>query len=65
VLNLLSNAVKFTPPGGEITIKVGWTSSGGQYLSVKDSGPGIPARLRLELEAATMEVDQALHDRQA
>jgi two-component system, cell cycle sensor histidine kinase PleC len=42
VLNILSNAVKFTPPGGEITIKVGWTSSGGQYLSVKDTGPGIP-----------------------
>ncbi|KQP52633.1 ATPase [Methylobacterium sp. Leaf399] len=42
VLNLLSNAVKFTPPGGEITIKVGWTGSGGQYVSVKDTGPGIP-----------------------
>jgi two-component system cell cycle sensor histidine kinase PleC len=42
VLNVLSNAIKFTPPGGEITIKVGWTSSGGQYLSVKDTGPGIP-----------------------
>ncbi|TNC15719.1 HAMP domain-containing histidine kinase [Methylobacterium terricola] len=42
VLNVLSNAVKFTPPGGEITIKVGWTSSGGQYVSVKDTGPGIP-----------------------
>jgi two-component system, cell cycle sensor histidine kinase PleC len=42
VLNILSNAIKFTPPGGEITIKVGWTSSGGQYLSVKDTGPGIP-----------------------
>jgi two-component system cell cycle sensor histidine kinase PleC len=42
VLNLLSNAIKFTPQGGEITIKVGWTSSGGQYLSIKDTGPGIP-----------------------
>jgi two-component system cell cycle sensor histidine kinase PleC len=42
VLNVLSNAIKFTPPAGEITIKVGWTSSGGQYLSVKDTGPGIP-----------------------
>jgi two-component system cell cycle sensor histidine kinase PleC len=42
VLNVLSNAIKFTPQGGEITIKVGWTSSGGQYLSIKDTGPGIP-----------------------
>ncbi|MBI3435537.1 MAG: sensor histidine kinase [Proteobacteria bacterium] len=41
-LNLLSNAIKFTPQGGEIRIKVGWTASGGQYLSVVDTGPGIP-----------------------
>ncbi len=41
-LNLLSNAVKFTPSGGTIAIKAGWTSSGGQYLSVTDTGPGIP-----------------------
>src|SRR5215472_9327979 len=42
VLNLLSNAIKFTPQGGEIWLKVGWTASGGQYLTVKDTGPGIP-----------------------
>ena len=42
VLNLLSNAVKFTPSGGKITIKVGWTAGGGQYVAVKDTGPGIP-----------------------
>lgn len=42
VLNLLSNAVKFTPKGGDIAVKVGWTASGGQYVSIKDNGPGIP-----------------------
>ena len=41
-LNLLSNAIKFTLEGGEIWLKVGRTSSGGQYMSVKDTGPGIP-----------------------
>lgn len=42
ILNLLSNAVKFTNAGGEVTFKVGWTAGGGQYLSIKDNGPGIP-----------------------
>ena len=42
-LNLLSNAVKFTSNGGEIRVRAGWTAGGGQYLSVRDNGPGIPA----------------------
>ncbi|HEU5444569.1 MAG TPA: HAMP domain-containing sensor histidine kinase [Pseudolabrys sp.] len=41
-LNLLSNAIKFTPQGGEVWLKIGWTASGGQYISVKDTGAGIP-----------------------
>jgi two-component system, cell cycle sensor histidine kinase PleC len=42
ILNLLSNAIKFTPQGGTIKIRSGWTASGGQYVAVRDSGPGIP-----------------------
>jgi two-component system cell cycle sensor histidine kinase PleC len=41
-LNLLSNAIKFTPQAGEVWLKAGWTASGGQYVSVKDTGAGIP-----------------------
>ena len=42
ILNLLSNALKFTSSEGEIQVKVGWTSFGGQYISVADTGTGIP-----------------------
>jgi two-component system, cell cycle sensor histidine kinase PleC len=42
-LNLLSNALKFTPKGGRITITVEASEDGGQLISVRDTGPGIPA----------------------
>ncbi|WP_045836091.1 HAMP domain-containing sensor histidine kinase [Hyphomicrobium sp. 99] len=41
-LNLLSNALKFTPKGGQITLMVGHTQDGGQFMTVADTGPGIP-----------------------
>ncbi len=43
-LNLISNAIKFTPERGVITLQTGVTRHGEQYLSVKDSGPGIPQK---------------------
>jgi len=42
VLNLLSNAVKFTPQSGKIVLTVGRSTDGGQFVSVRDNGPGIP-----------------------
>ncbi|MHA6692175.1 sensor histidine kinase [Devosia sp. A449] len=42
VLNLLSNAIKFTPQHGKIVLVVTRSGDGGQYVSVKDNGPGIP-----------------------
>ena len=42
VLNLLSNAIKFTPQHGKVILQVARSGDGGQLVSVKDNGPGIP-----------------------
>ena len=42
VLNLLSNAIKFTPQHGKVSLVVTRSGDGGQMVSVKDNGPGIP-----------------------
>ena len=42
LLNLLSNAIKFTPQQGKIQCVVNRSPDGGQMISVRDNGPGIP-----------------------
>jgi two-component system cell cycle sensor histidine kinase PleC len=42
VLNLLSNAIKFTPQSGKVALNVTRSADGGQMVSVRDNGPGIP-----------------------
>jgi two-component system cell cycle sensor histidine kinase PleC len=42
VLNLLSNAIKFTPQSGKVALMVTRSNDGGQLVSVRDNGPGIP-----------------------
>jgi signal transduction histidine kinase len=41
LLNLITNAVKFTPPGGRITVSVGFDHEDGLFVTVADTGIGI------------------------
>lgn len=42
ILNLMSNAIKFTPRSGRIVVSIANAEDGGQRMTVKDNGPGIP-----------------------
>jgi two-component system OmpR family sensor kinase len=42
VANLVDNAVRYTPAGGQVDLAVG-VCAGAPWVSVSDSGPGIPA----------------------
>ena len=42
LINLLSNAVKFTEAGGQITVECGPTGDSELFVSVTDTGVGIP-----------------------
>jgi two-component system cell cycle sensor histidine kinase PleC len=41
-LNLLTNAIKFTPQSGKVLFSIQRSVDGGQIISVRDNGPGIP-----------------------
>jgi two-component system phosphate regulon sensor histidine kinase PhoR len=43
LVNLLDNAVKFNQPGGEARIDAGTTPEGRVYISVSDTGSGMPS----------------------
>ncbi|MGW2859533.1 sensor histidine kinase [Streptomyces sp. NPDC001205] len=49
IANLLTNARTHTPPGTEVTLRIGETGAGARELSVTDTGPGIPAGLLPEV----------------
>jgi signal transduction histidine kinase len=57
-MNLLDNAIKYTPEGGKINVAC--ARSGGEYsLTVKDSGPGIPADAREKIFERFFRLDPA------
>lgn len=43
LINLVDNAIKYTPEGGTVSIKSGLRQTGEVYISVSDTGIGIPA----------------------
>jgi signal transduction histidine kinase len=57
-MNLLDNAIKYTPEGGKISVTC--QRAGGEYsLTVKDSGPGVPAEAREKIFERFFRLDPA------
>ena len=59
VLNILSNAVKFTPEGGKVTTTCGMTNDQA-WISIGDSGPGIPPNKRDEVFEPFVQLGRSL-----
>lgn len=45
IRNLVDNAIRYTPPGGEVTVRIDETAKGIRF-QVSDNGPGIPDEFR-------------------
>jgi two-component system OmpR family sensor kinase len=58
LLNLLENAIKYTPVGGTILLKAG-KAANQFFVSVTDSGPGIPPDLHERIFERFFRVDKA------
>jgi two-component system, OmpR family, sensor kinase len=57
-MNLLDNAIKYTPEGGKIDVAC--QRAGGEYsLTVRDSGPGIPAEAQEKIFERFFRLDPA------
>ncbi len=48
LINLVDNAIKFTPPGGQVSIRVSGVD-GTSVIDVADTGPGIPKEARARI----------------
>ncbi|MGQ0713426.1 MAG: sensor histidine kinase [Gemmatimonadaceae bacterium] len=59
VLNLVGNAVKFTPSGGRVTVSSG-ASSDRAFVTVEDTGPGIPAEKLREIFEPFVQLGRSL-----
>lgn len=59
--NLLDNALRFTPPGGEVRVRMA-QSAEGVKLTVENSGEGVPARLLPRLFDRFYRADPARHE---
>ncbi len=60
LLNLLSNAVKFTPPGGEVWLRMQYESNQAM-IEVADTGIGIPMEKQHLLFEAFQQIDSSLN----
>jgi signal transduction histidine kinase len=58
--NLIDNALKFTPPGGQINVRV-FASDDIQGVEVSDTGPGIPADQRESVLRRFYRAEQSRH----
>ncbi|HEX7983199.1 MAG TPA: HAMP domain-containing sensor histidine kinase [Duganella sp.] len=59
--NLIDNAIRYTPAGGTVTVGCRADNAGGGWLTVEDSGPGIPAAKREQVFSRYVRLDDKSH----